>query len=125
MFKKLIYIFSPIFIAITIFYLSSKSRIPDAASEVDKVVHFIAYFCLALMTVRALHYKIKYPIILLCAAGVLATLYGVSDEIHQRFVPGRSFSYLDMVADASGAWIAAWFYIDWRKTFYADHFLSK
>lgn len=29
-------------------------------------------------------------------------VYGVLDEIHQRFVPGRSFDVYDMIADAAG-----------------------
>jgi VanZ family protein len=36
-------------------------------------------------------------------AVVLAAAYGVSDEIHQSFVPGRSPEVLDVVADAAGA----------------------
>ena len=36
-------------------------------------------------------------------AVLIASLYGVSDEYHQRFVPGRMFDVLDMVADALGA----------------------
>jgi VanZ family protein len=36
-------------------------------------------------------------------AVVLAALYGVSDECHQLFVPGRQFDVRDMVADALGA----------------------
>jgi VanZ family protein len=33
-------------------------------------------------------------------AVVLAALYGISDECHQLFVPGRQFDVRDMVADA-------------------------
>ena len=37
------------------------------------------------------------------AAVVISTLYGVSDEYHQMFVPGRTFDALDILADALGA----------------------
>ena len=36
-------------------------------------------------------------------AVVLATLYGVSDEFHQLFVPGRSADRYDVLADCMGA----------------------
>jgi len=41
------------------------------------------------------------------AAIVLSTLYGVSDELHQLFVPGRSADPYDVLADSVGATIAA------------------
>lgn len=36
-------------------------------------------------------------------AVALATAYGVTDEIHQSFVPGRQAEVADVVADALGA----------------------
>jgi len=39
----------------------------------------------------------------------LAVGYGVLDEFHQSFVPGRYPSGLDLLADAFGAGAGAWF----------------
>ncbi len=36
-------------------------------------------------------------------AVLLASLYGVSDEVHQAYVPGRSADLFDWVADTVGA----------------------
>jgi VanZ family protein len=36
-------------------------------------------------------------------AVLLASLYGVSDEAHQAFVPGRSADAVDWLADTVGA----------------------
>jgi hypothetical protein len=36
-----------------------------------------------------------------------AGAYGVSDEVHQAFVPGRSPDPLDWLADVVGAWVGA------------------
>jgi VanZ family protein len=37
------------------------------------------------------------------SAILLASLYGVSDEVHQAFVPFRESSWLDWLADTVGA----------------------
>lgn len=43
----------------------------------------------------------------LCLSAIaIVVAYGVSDEWHQRFVPGRSADVLDLLADAAGAVIA-------------------
>jgi VanZ family protein len=39
-------------------------------------------------------------------AFVLAVLYGISDEFHQSFVPGRHPDIFDVATDAVGAWAA-------------------
>ena len=37
----------------------------------------------------------------------IASLYGLSDEYHQLFVPGRTFDVLDIVADVVGSVVGA------------------
>lgn len=49
----------------------------------------------------------------LAGAWMIAAAYGVSDEWHQSFVPGRTADRADLVADATGAaaalaLVAAW-----------------
>jgi hypothetical protein len=54
----------------------------------------------------------------LAVAVGLAVLYGVSDEWHQSFVPGRSPDALDVLADGLGAAVAGtvlWFVGGLRK----------
>ncbi len=43
--------------------------------------------------------------------GLLATLWGVSDEIHQAFVPGRNSSWGDGLADMAGAFLGAFCFV--------------
>jgi VanZ family protein len=46
-------------------------------------------------------------------AFLLPLAYGVSDEFHQHFVPGRSVDPLDVLADATGALLVVAF-LAWR-----------
>ena len=43
-------------------------------------------------------------------AVVLSVVYGVSDEYHQSFVPGRDATGWDVAKDFAGAVIGAWLY---------------
>jgi VanZ family protein len=71
----------------------------------DKVIHAAVYAILGLLLVRAFRLGpprlAPWPAAL--AAAALAILYGVSDELHQSFTPGRDASMMDAVADAVGA----------------------
>lgn len=70
----------------------------------DKVAHALEYGVLGALTTRALMIApgLAPALAALCGAA-LAALYGVSDEWHQSFVPGRFASGADLVADAVGA----------------------
>ena len=41
-------------------------------------------------------------------AAIVALAYGIIDEIHQFYVPFRSFSLMDLLKDAIGIWIFWW-----------------
>lgn len=71
----------------------------------DKVVHVAVYAVLAWLCARSLHGPARGPFAWRVAltAIALAIAYGVTDEVHQIFVPGRSADPRDVVADAVGA----------------------
>lgn len=74
----------------------------------DLVAHALVFGALAWLLARALERETGWP--LLKRAGVvviLAGLYGVSDEIHQAFVPLRNPDWRDAAADLAGAVIGA------------------
>ncbi len=50
---------------------------------------------------------------------IFAIAYGVSDEVHQWFVPRRSFDPWDLVADAAGAVLAGYALHRWRHLVHA------
>ena len=93
-----------------IFWLSSIARPPDLPSGVsDKAAHLLLYSGLGALLVRARAGGWGRPVTLgiAVAAVIVATLYGISDEIHQYFVPPREAEVRDIVADAIGASLAA------------------
>ena len=89
--------------------LFAASAAPDTGvvteSLSDKVLHVAAYAPLGFLMLRALTggrlAAITWSRALSAAA--LSILYGLTDEIHQLYVPGRTADPLDLLADAVGA----------------------
>ena len=95
---------------VLIFVLSSMSRLPSLPGDVDdSVPHVFVYGVLAALLLRGLVGARRRSVTIWAAwtAALLATLYGVTDELHQWFVPGRMAEVSDLVADAVGATVAA------------------
>jgi VanZ family protein len=97
--------------AALIYYLSSLPQLSHIPMpyHLDKLAHAIVYGVLAVTAFRALYHQRRFEA-LKRNAGMLALLfvllYGVADELHQQFVPGRVSSMLDLAADVAGAAIA-------------------
>ncbi len=113
--KDFLYYWLPvILVAGLIFGLSSLSQPPSVcvggcSSCTTVFLHVIEYFVLAALLLRALkHHAAKHPYLF---AILFAALYGVTDEVHQLFVSGRVFSWLDIGADALGAIFIIFIYI--------------
>lgn len=97
-----------------IFYLSSLSFFPETLPSFfrdlgDKSQHMVAYGVFGILWYRAFRFaggtwSAPRAVVL---AIVASALYGVTDEIHQYFVPMRQADVWDVVADAAGATIAA------------------
>lgn len=107
--------------ASVIFYLSSRpwGGIP-LFPHADKIIHLAIYFGLSALCVWSLRATaLKWRSAIFPMAFVLATLYGVTDEVHQLFVPGRSCSVADLAFDGVGAFLGAWLAViivkKWRK----------
>jgi VanZ family protein len=94
-----------------IFYLSSlphpEENLPKFLFEKigDKLLHLIEYAVLAILCYRAFR-RAAGPRVAQQAvvfAFLAASFYGMTDEIHQAFVPLRESSWLDWIADTAGA----------------------
>ncbi len=80
----------------------------------DKVEHMSAFFILGVLLNLTLIFQNKYP--KLKVKNSLYTIligsgYGIFDELHQLFIPGRSCDILDFSADFSGLVLAVVFII--------------
>ena len=88
-----------------IFFVSGQTNPPMPASVSDKLLHAVAYFGLALLVLFAAQEGRPGPLTAIDAVVALLVSigYGVTDELHQLFVPGRSADARDLLADAAGA----------------------
>ena len=93
--------------------LSSRSQLPPLPllhhlPGSDKIVHAGWFFLLGLLAYRAARSGEGWPrrrTTLVLILGAL--LWGISDEAHQFFVPGRDVEAADVAADVAGAAVAA------------------
>ncbi|MBC8442348.1 MAG: VanZ family protein [Deltaproteobacteria bacterium] len=103
-------------LCLLIFWQSSNPSIISTSlfSHDDKVLHFGVWALLAFLIARDLIAEkpfwplTKIKIITI----VFACLFGLSDEIHQAFVPSRSASAGDFLADCAGSIFGCLFYLD-------------
>ncbi len=79
----------------------------------DKVAHLIMYGALATTVICAFAENLRAdkPLVVAILTVSICTLYGITDEWHQSFIPGRSVSTYDIAADAIGAAVVAIFWI--------------
>ncbi|MGB7217205.1 MAG: VanZ family protein [Vicinamibacterales bacterium] len=103
----------PLVYMILIFHFSSESSpMPDVTDRVwDKLLHATEYAGLAFLVCRALMGEGVGWLLAACAALLLTSAYGASDEWHQAFVPLRSVDVRDWLADTIGAALGAAIYV--------------
>jgi len=77
---------------------------PLPGTGTDKLVHGAIYAVLGALCWRGLRRTTRLPVArAVVVATALATLYGVSDELHQAFTPMRTPDIHDALADAVGS----------------------
>ncbi len=111
--RVILYYFPPLLCMAVIYYLSSLPWVPIPligwAIIRDKIAHALTYGLLCYLWIRAFRGGEKKPLgpALLVVAVLIATLYGITDEYHQSFVPGRYSTVGDAAADFAGALLSA------------------
>jgi VanZ family protein len=89
-------------------FIFAASSIPGSqlpAGMWDKLAHLLVYAALgAFFMIPLSGARIaRVSMLTVGASIVLSFMYGLSDEVHQMFTPGRSPDILDVVADTIGA----------------------
>lgn len=86
---------------------------PDA-DVVSSIAHFCEYTVLGVLLANAL--RCHLPLGRACLIAIVcASLYGVSDEFHQLFVPGRMCDPMDWLVDTAGASLGAGLAFGWLR----------
>ena len=117
--RNLLLCWLPLIIYCLAIYIQSGQPGPEKLPDVrflDKFLHFVAYGFLGVLFYRAyetLPLKKKKNLLIFISI-VSATLYGISDEIHQYFVPARHADLMDVIANTIGSICGVYFYHFWR-----------
>jgi VanZ family protein len=106
--KKFIYYWLPVIIYCLLIFIQSSYPSPEsipALPYIDKILHFVAYAILGVLFFRAFRtQRFKENINLVIVLSILSSsLYGLSDEVHQYFVPHRNADIMDFLADVAGS----------------------
>lgn len=89
-----------ILVAGIIFALSSQSGATVSSNgDVDYLAHETAHFVIFSILCLAFYRATKSVFFSM----ILTILYGVSDELHQQFVPGRNGNLIDIAVDTFAA----------------------
>ncbi|MCL2231627.1 MAG: VanZ family protein [Treponema sp.] len=111
LFQKILLRLPAPLIAGTLWFLSSQSTLPQPPGPLgwDKLQHLLAYGTLAFaigLWITPVFWK-QRPIAALLLTAAIGSAYGVIDEIHQYFVPGRHSDIWDWVANTLGSILGA------------------
>ncbi|OYT27434.1 MAG: teicoplanin resistance protein VanZ [Candidatus Altiarchaeales archaeon ex4484_96] len=99
-----------LFYLLIIFMLSSLSHPPQPLENniFPVLAHLVEYTILGILLYTSLHSTLDIdPKKILFLAFLFSSFYGLTDELHQFFVPGRHCSLLDLVVDVLGSFIGA------------------
>lgn len=85
---------------------SSKSKTPSQKRKIEKIIRKIAHFSvytlggiLILLHMNTYLFKTKKKVLL---SWLIGTIYAITDETHQLFIPGRSGEIKDVCIDSLG-----------------------
>ena len=121
--KNFLYYWLPVILYCLAIYIQSDLPSPEQIPSFefsDKILHFFAYAVMGVLFYRAYQtLRIKDNLGMLTLLSMLsASLYGISDEIHQYFVPLRDADIMDVIANSLGAFCGVTLYHLWALSKY-------
>lgn len=72
-------------------------------------LHLVEFGALYVLLFLALLARGKVSVGLCIIAAIISATYGIVDELHQHFVPGRSATLTDLIKDITGVAVAWYF----------------
>jgi VanZ family protein len=119
--KKFLALWLPVVVWMGVIFIgSSIARMPRVGGEtldglVHRAAHLLEFAVLGALLLRATSRgrsaSKREIIITLLVVG----FYGVSDEFHQRFTPGRSSEGISVLFDVAGGAIGVWAWQRWAR----------
>lgn len=108
--KRILYWIPAALIFSASWFLSSQETIEQMPEfwNADKLVHLVCFGFLSLWVSFACRIREKRAFWI---PSVIVSVYGIVDEIHQSFTPGRSCSVFDWMADTVGAVFGAFLFL--------------
>ena len=111
--RKFLYLWlPPLLYCVAIYWFSSCERpfgIELKVENIDKLIHLAEYSILGFLLIRAIRNSdvnmsgAMAIVITFC----LGTFYGLTDELHQSVIPGRSATVSDFIFDSIGTFTGA------------------
>ncbi|MBW2568970.1 MAG: VanZ family protein [Deltaproteobacteria bacterium] len=120
-YKNFLFYWFPIIIYCLIIFIQSSYPSPETTPDLphfDKLLHFFAYAVLGALFLRAFKTtQFKNNINIVIILSILASsFYGISDELHQYFVPFRNADIMDALADTIGSICGVYLFQKFRNS---------
>ena len=112
--RKFVWLWLPVLLWMGVIFIgSSIGSCPQVGGDtsdaiVHRTAHLIEFAILGWLVLRALSEGRLPDRRAFIIALIVVTVYGASDEFHQRFTPGRSSELSAVLFDAAGGLIGLW-----------------
>lgn len=110
--KIFVFYWLPVILYCLLIFIQSSypaTRSLPSIPHMDKLAHAGAYALLGFLFFRLFQSTgiWKSAVLLVIFSALASSLFGISDEIHQHFVPSRTADIMDVMADAAGSLLGA------------------